>query len=165
MTLLARKKLNNQKEAKPKQELGFSKLELPKETAEVTLSQEKQKLDQETFADSKKELFGPKLISKPPLTPSRTATFKSQDLIKIENILEQDLETVYFKMPPVWQQKFKIQGEKTAAKIEQLLKQTKIKTKKIFKLILDWLKMIPGVNKFFIRQEAKIKTDKIIKLK
>jgi len=30
---------------------------------------------------------------------------------------------------------------------------------------LDWLKILPGVNKFFLEQEAKIKTDKILALK
>jgi hypothetical protein len=34
--------------------------------------------------------------------------------------------------------------------------------KKILALIRDWLKLIPGVNRFFLEQEAKIKTDKIL---
>ena len=36
--------------------------------------------------------------------------------------------------------------------------------RKILKLIRSWLKLIPGVNKFFLEQEAKIKTDKIVDL-
>ena len=90
---------------------------------------------------------------------------KSKSLVDIENVLQQDLADTYFKMEPVLQQKFKIEGEKAASKIEQLLKQAQVNTKMIFKLIWRWLKLIPGVNKFFIKQEAKIKTDKIIKLK
>lgn len=90
---------------------------------------------------------------------------KSSALLEIEAILEQDLGDVYFKMEPVLQQKFKTEGERTAARIEKVLIKTKVKAKKIFKLILNWLKMIPGINKFFMRQEAKIKTDKIMRLK
>jgi len=30
---------------------------------------------------------------------------------------------------------------------------------------MNWLKLIPGVNKFFLEQEAKIKTDEVLKLK
>ena len=29
-------------------------------------------------------------------------------------------------------------------------------------LIREWLKVIPGINKFFLEQTVKIKTDKII---
>ena len=68
-------------------------------------------------------------------------------------------------MDPKVKVKFKAEGEAVAKNIEHLLQETKIKVKKIFKLILSWLKLIPGVNNFFIKQEAKIKTDKLIKLK
>jgi hypothetical protein len=45
------------------------------------------------------------------------------------------------------------------------LGQTKIKVNKIIDLIRRWLKLIPGINKFFLEQEVKIKADKIIRLK
>ncbi|MFA6322633.1 MAG: hypothetical protein WCX71_04120 [Candidatus Buchananbacteria bacterium] len=89
---------------------------------------------------------------------------KSETQIIIEDILSEDLRDVYFKMDPPLQQKFKTEGENISAKIEVLLKETKVKTHKIFKLIFGWLKLIPGVNKFFINQEAKLKAEKIIKL-
>ena len=63
------------------------------------------------------------------------------------------------------QEAFKKKGEETAGKIKELLKSFKDKTKEIVKLIKSWLKMLPGVNKFFIEQEAKIKTDKILNIK
>ena len=59
-------------------------------------------------------------------------------------------------------QEFKIKGEETAGKIRELLKSTHIKVKKIFRLIYEWLRLLPGVNKFFLEQEAKIKTDNIV---
>ena len=99
----------------------------------------------------------------PPFPP--TAPPKSEILVSIERILEEDLGEIYFKMPPHLQQEFKIKGEETASKIEQLFKQAKATARKILKLLREWLKIIPGVNKFFLEQEAKIKTDRLMKLK
>lgn len=101
----------------------------------------------------------------PPSVPAEPAEIKSEQLIQIESILEEDLKDTYFKLDPKIRGKFQSEGEKTAKKIEILLKEAKVKTHKIFKAIYDWLKIIPGVNKFFLRQEAKIKTDKILKIK
>ena len=56
-------------------------------------------------------------------------------------------------------------GEETASKIAQLLEAAKVKTRKIFDLIVKWLRIIPGINRFFLEQEAKIKADKILRLK
>lgn len=83
---------------------------------------------------------------------------------EIESILEQDLEDAYKELTPVQQQEFKMKGEETAQKIRNLIKQGKAKVKKIFQLIFEWLKTLPGVNKYFLEQEAKIKADKIVKL-
>lgn len=90
---------------------------------------------------------------------------KSFGIQAIENILEEDLGDVYFSLTPQKQQEFKKAGEETAIKISILVQKTKVKAKKIISLIRDWLLLIPGVNKFFLEQEAKIKADKIIELK
>ncbi len=84
---------------------------------------------------------------------------------KIEAILEEDLEEVYFSMNERQQEIFKKKGEETTTKIIKLIKEEKSTFKKIFKLILSWLRFIPGVNKFFIEQESKIKTDRILSIK
>ncbi len=84
---------------------------------------------------------------------------------EIENILESGLENLYMKMPKEKQLQFRQKGEEVSNKIAIILKEVKIKTSKILSLIMSWLSIIPGVNKFFIRQESKIKTDKIIALK
>jgi hypothetical protein len=81
---------------------------------------------------------------------------------EIESVLEQDLTDMYLSMTPVQQMEFKVKGEETVSKIRVLLSAGKINAKKIFLLIREWLKIIPGVNKFFLEQEAKIKTDKIL---
>lgn len=87
---------------------------------------------------------------------------KSEVLVKIEKILEEDLESFYFSMPPEKQLAFKEKGEETASKIEKMVEAGKVIARSILKLIRAWLKIIPGVNKFFLEQEAKIKTDKLV---
>lgn len=84
---------------------------------------------------------------------------------EIERALSNDLENLYFKMTPAQQIEFKAKGEEAARNIQILLQEVKIKVKKITNLIINWLKLIPGVNKYFLEQESKIKTDDILKLR
>lgn len=84
---------------------------------------------------------------------------------EIEKTLSKDLEAEYLNMPSFKQREFREVGEKTAIEINKLLDKTKIKVKKIINLIKKWLSIIPGINKFFLEQEAKIKADEIIKIK
>ena len=90
---------------------------------------------------------------------------KDAVMVKIEKIMEDGLNDSYQRLSPVAKQEFKLKGEQTASQIRELLKSAHVKVKKILRLILDWLRMLPGVNHFFLEQEAKIKTDKIIALK
>lgn len=85
--------------------------------------------------------------------------------VKIEKIMEEGLNDAFQRLSPIAKQEFKLRGEETAGKIRELMQSTHVKIKKIFQLIYEWLKMLPGVNRFFLEQEAKIKTDKIIHLK
>ncbi len=84
--------------------------------------------------------------------------------VKIEKILEEGVGDAYARLSPVAKQEFKMKGEEAARDIRELLKATHVKVKKILHIILEWLKLLPGVNKFFLEQEAKIKTDRIIAL-
>jgi len=84
---------------------------------------------------------------------------------RLENILENDLADVYLKLSPNQRIDFKRKGEEISKKINILLDEAKVKTKKILTLIKEWLGMIPGVNKFFLEQLAKNKLDEIVKLK
>jgi len=79
--------------------------------------------------------------------------------------MEEGLNDSYQRLSPVAKQEFKLKGEQAASQIRELLKSARVKVKKILRLILDWLRILPGVNHFFLEQEAKIKTDKIIALK
>ncbi len=82
----------------------------------------------------------------------------------VEEILEDGLGELYFSLPPKDQEKFKQSGEKTTSAIVKLIESGKVVFKKIFDLIRKWLHLIPGVSKFFVEQEAKIKADKIVEI-
>ncbi len=83
---------------------------------------------------------------------------------EIESVLEEDVTDAFLKMSPKEQKEFKRVGEETTSKIRALVGKAKVNARKILDLIKRWLKLIPGVNKFFLEQEAKIKTDKILRL-
>lgn len=89
----------------------------------------------------------------------------SQRQKEIESILSEGLEKMYLEMTPEKQQEFKQVGEETAQKINLLLSSAKVKMKRVIDLIRGWLSLLPGVNKFFLEQETKIRVDKITKLK
>lgn len=96
--------------------------------------------------------------------PTQIPIVKDQTTTEIEKIMESDLKEAFNSLTPIQKQEFKIKGEEVAWEIRNLLKKTHIKVKTIFKLLVEWLKMLPGINKFFLEQEAKIKTDKILTL-
>ncbi|MFA6197944.1 MAG: hypothetical protein WC734_02170 [Patescibacteria group bacterium] len=91
-----------------------------------------------------------------------TPAVKSPELVKIEHILQEDLAVIYQQLDPKHQAKMKQEGELAATKIDQLIRTAKITAKKVLDIIRHWLKSIPGVNKHYLEQEAKIKTDKIL---
>ena len=100
-----------------------------------------------------------------PASPAIAAyAHKDRLTLEIEKVLEEDLTDLFLKMNPVERQAFKAKGEETLSKIRQLANAATVNTRKIFSLIREWLKLIPGVNTFFLEQEAKIKTDKILRL-
>lgn len=84
---------------------------------------------------------------------------------EIDAYLSEGLGDTFLAMPPAKQKIFKEEGEKTAKKINILLDATVINVGKIITLIKKWLKLITGINRFFLDQEAKLKADKIIKIK
>lgn len=74
---------------------------------------------------------------------------KNPKIVQVEGVMQDGLKEYFVKMTPKEQEDFKIEGEKTASKIVELLRATKVKVVKILKLISNWLRMIPGVNKYF----------------
>ncbi len=82
----------------------------------------------------------------------------------IDRILSDGLGDIFVKLPPKKQQEFKVEGEKTVKKINQLIERGKLNLNILAKMIRHWLSIIPGVNRFFLEQDAKIKADKIMKI-
>jgi len=83
---------------------------------------------------------------------------------KIEDILADGLDDLYKNLPADKQEEFKAEGERAAGQIVVLLRSVKIKMSRIFHLIRRWLKIIPGVNRYFLNQEAKLKADRIYQM-
>ena len=88
----------------------------------------------------------------------------SETLKEIEAILSEGMEETYQNLPENLKKQFKEEGRETARKIEKVVSSVKIVIQKILELIKRWLLIIPAVNVFFLEQEAKIKTDKILAL-
>lgn len=89
---------------------------------------------------------------------------KDPVLKEVEAILADDLLGLYAELPPATQAQFKAKGEEVASKIQTMMRTAKVIAKDVLEMIVSWLKIIPGINKFFLEQEAKIKTDKILGL-
>lgn len=80
---------------------------------------------------------------------------------EVEKILEDGLVDAYRSLSRVEQQEFKIKGEQVTFQIRQMMQSSRLRIKTVFELIYEWLRLLPGVNKFFLEQEAKIKADSI----
>lgn len=97
-------------------------------------------------------------------TPPLPSLEKSPMVQKVEGVLEQDLEDLYKDLSEAEKVIFKQKGEETASVIVQILQGAKIRAKHLFEAIVAWLKYLPGVSASYIVQEAKIKTDQLMKL-
>ena len=148
----AEKKKKVDGEARPPKEVLKQKETLKK------VKEKKQQKDGEQLKNLRKP-------AKQGLAPAKGPVKKSKTLMEIEQIMEEDLEKAYIKLSPELQKEFREKGEDTAWKIEIVLMKVKVKAQEIFELIRKWLKIIPGINRFFLEQEAKIKTDQIMALK
>lgn len=84
---------------------------------------------------------------------------------EIDDILEDGLAEIYVTLTPEKQAELRQVGGETVRQIDQLLDHAKSQINKIIGLIRKFLLVIPGVNRFFLEQEVKIKADKIISLK
>ncbi|MFA6272831.1 MAG: hypothetical protein WC693_07140 [Patescibacteria group bacterium] len=96
------------------------------------------------------------------MTPTKPVIVKTITRKKIEGILSEDLKELFQGMDAVHKAEFKRQAAETASALEILVATAKATAKKVAKLISAWLKSIPGINSFFLEQEAKLKTDKIL---
>lgn len=119
----------------------------------------------EGFLDETIDTLKTKLSKQQRQKQKKIPQVRDELTVKVEKIMEEGLADAFKELNPIERQEFKIKGEETALQIRELLKATHVKIKKIFKLLFSWLKMLPGINRFYLEQEAKIKTDKIASLK
>lgn len=96
-------------------------------------------------------------------TATPTAT-KDEVTMEVEKILEDGLGPFYASLPEHARPLFRQKGEQAATEISSMVRSLHVQVKRVLELIYIWLKTIPGVNKFFLEQEAKIKTDRIVQL-
>lgn len=89
---------------------------------------------------------------------------KDEVIIEVERILEEGLGPYYASLPEEARPVFKQKGEEVAKEVSEMVRTFKFRVARTLQLITDWLKTIPGVNRFFLEQEAKIKTDRIMEL-
>jgi hypothetical protein len=131
----------------------------------VSPERREQQKNSESSSETSEELFSEKvgegddIVAQGIYNQQQAARTK-----EIEKVLEKDLGDIYVSLPPEKQRQFKIIGEETAIAINDLFNTGKLKIKRIIDLIRKWLSIIPGVNKFFLEQETKIKADEIIKI-
>lgn len=90
---------------------------------------------------------------------------RDEELVMIENILSENIAEIYRELSETKKMAFRQRGEDVAKKIKGLMKQAKIAVHEVLALIKEWLKMLPHISNYFLEQEAKIKTDKILQMK
>jgi len=132
--------------------------------AEVSVEQAAEKALPDKAAETARATAAPVIVTLPKVV-SAPVPVKDPELVEIETILSEGLENLYKELPDNRRAEFKQKGEETASAIRALLSSAKVKVTKIVALIVKWLKMIPGVNKFFLEQESKIKADKLLEFK
>ncbi len=91
-----------------------------------------------------------------------TADPRAKMLKDVEGILSDGLNDTYKALPKDRQAIFRQKGEEIANKITDMIIYGKAKAKEVWKLIMEWLGSLPGINKYFLEQEMKIKTDRVM---
>lgn len=135
------------------------KMEVDREVVAETQKegQEQVQEKQDTSAQAESTPF-----SSQTLPPQPIKIQKDPVLEEIEEILAEDLTDIFLGLPESKRPAFKKKGEETAIKLWSLVHDGKAKVKTVLQIIKEWLKMVPGINKFFLEQESKIKADKLM---
>jgi len=87
---------------------------------------------------------------------------KDDVVIHVEKIMEEGLGELYAMLPEDAKPVFRKKGEDVAIEVSTMVRSLKFEVAKVLRLIREWLLTIPKVNRFFLEQEAKIKTDKLV---
>lgn len=121
-------------------------------------------MDDVLHAETKSELEAAK-EAVPIVSAGQTVKLpKDETVIEVEKVLESGIGPFYASLPPDAKPLFLKKGEEAATEIAEMVRSLNVQVKRVLELIYAWLRTIPGVNKFFLEQEAKIKTDRIVEL-
>lgn len=93
---------------------------------------------------------------------SQPVVQKDPELLEVEELLSHNMTDVFLALPADRKRAFKESGEEAARKIQALVATGRATARKIFDIVRDWLRGLPMINRFFLEQEAKIKTDEIV---
>ncbi len=132
--------------------------------SEQTRESELKKLERQILEAEPQEAVHEQPSGAPPPMVVRPSAPKDPLTSEIEDIMSEDLGPMYAKLSPEQRKVFKQEGERAAVSIRAMLEHVTVKAKTLIEIIRRWLRLIPGVNRFFLEQEAKIKADKMLAL-
>lgn len=130
------------------------------EQDERVYEQLEQEAEREHFLEVENPV-APVVASSPGSSGSR-ALPQDEITMHIEQILEEGLEKYFSHLPAEAQGPFRKKGQEVAGELAIMVRVFRLKVRRAVLLIRSWLMTIPGVNAFFLEQEAKIKTDRLL---
>lgn len=83
---------------------------------------------------------------------------------RVEKILESGLGDIYAHLDPATKQAFKVLGETTTGQISEALTAKQVKVHDLITAVVEWLRLIPGANPYYVEQAAKIRVTKLLAL-
>ncbi len=84
---------------------------------------------------------------------------KDSVVLSVESILSENLGDLYRSLPESERGAFKRKGEEVALAIAEMVQSGKFVIEKVMDLIRSWLRVVTGINLYYVEQEVKIKAD------
>lgn len=131
----------------------------PEQSREVAPEQQVESSQEERVQDQVVQAAPVAAVPAGPVAPP-----KDPQLKQIEDVLAEGLSELYQSLPPNVQPTFKAKGEEVARQINAWAREAKLVAKNVLGLIREWLGLAPRLNKHYLEQESKIKTDRIMQL-
>jgi len=138
---------------------------------ELAVHEEEKNLLEAQAEEEKKEAFLETDLEKTPPTQAAASNqavaapvVSDPIMLDVEKILEEGLGDYVETMPEEARARFLAKGKEVSGVLAQMVRTFNVELRKAIALIRDWLLTIPGINRYFLEQDAKIKTDRIIEL-
>ncbi|MDO8463340.1 MAG: hypothetical protein Q7S96_03675 [bacterium] len=98
-----------------------------------------------------------------PVAPPRVQKSALRDAIEFA-LADDQLRTLYLALDPSVQQAFRAAAARLTARMETMIASGEMDVRAAHADIERWLHIIPKVNRWFLTQEAKVKTDALLAL-